>query len=148
MRLTLVGFPHTRWDDQTFSHCAFTAKAVRLVEMLESELGYEVTVLWGGSEPVSPCSNYVPLLSDEEQETFFGSDLVGNLLNLDWSQETPPWQAINHRIAAWLYSHHDYSDLILVMSGSNHDTVYTEFPSFKWVEPCVGYVGISQSTVA
>ena len=148
MRLTLVGFPHTRWDDKTFSHCAFTAKAVRLVEMLTQELSYEVTVLWGGDKPVSSCSSYVPLLSNEEQERFFGYDLVANMLSFDWDPKTPPWRTVNHRTAAWLYNHHDPRDLVLVMSGSNHDELYTEFPHLKWVEPCVGYVGISKATTA
>ena len=43
----LVGLPHTALDSQTFSTCAFTAKAARWPAMLRL-IGRDITVYWGG----------------------------------------------------------------------------------------------------
>jgi glycosyltransferase involved in cell wall biosynthesis len=148
MKLILLGFPHTRFNDIEFPHCAFTAKAVRLVEMLRTELGAHVTVLWGGDTPTNDCDDYVPLLSDIEQAKFFGPDLPATILNLNWNPETAHWRMVNHRAAAWLHAWAEPGQIVMTMSGSNHDGLYHELPHLTWVEPCVGYSGVSMKTKA
>lgn len=148
MNLTLIGFPHTVFDDTRFSHCAFTAKAVRLVEMLRSELGAHVRVLWGGNDAVNDCDDFVSLLSASEQQRLFGDDLPGRILALDWNPETVPWRMLNHRAAAWLHAWARPGEMVMIMSGSNHDGLMRELPHLIWLEPCVGYSGISTMTRA
>ena len=151
MKLILVGFPHTRFNDTEFAHCAFTAKAVRLVEMLRSECGAHVTVLWGGDPDGLNTANsdeFISLLSAEEQRRLHGDNLPATILHLDWSEATAHWRMINHRSAAWLHCWAKEGDIVMTMSGSNHDGLYHELPHLKWVEPCVGYAGISMKTKA
>lgn len=144
-----IGFVHTRYDEDAFSHCAYTAKVVRWVEMM-ADVGEEITVYWGGDEPVSTAglADFVSLMSAGEQEHFFGFDLATNLTALDWDPQTEPWVVLNHRAAAALYARIGPEDVVCVLSGSNHDRLFAEFPYLKFLEPWVGYTGISTKTYA
>ena len=115
--------------------------------MLRSELGVHVTVLWGG-DTAEGCDEFVSLLSSTEQARLFGPDLPATILNLDWNPETAHWRMLNHRAAAWLHAWADPGQIVMTMSGSNHDGLYHELPHLSWVEPCVGYTGISTKTAA
>lgn len=145
----VVGFVHTLYDEHTFAHCAYTTKVVRWVEMM-GDIGEEITVYWGGDEPVDTAgvADYVSLMSNDEQAHYFGDDLPAAILQLDWNPETAHWRALNHRTAAALYSRLNQGDVICVLSGSNHNGLIHEFSYAKFLEPWVGYGGISQQTYA
>ena len=149
MTVHVVGFPHTRFDDTAFSHCAYTAKVVRWVEMM-GNLGENITVYWGGDEPVNTAgvATYVPVLTDEDQRARFGDDLAATILYLDWNPDTSHWRQLNHRVAAELYTRWRDGDLIAVLSGSNHDGLMHEWEPATFIEPWVGYMGISSKTKA
>jgi glycosyltransferase involved in cell wall biosynthesis len=142
----VIGFVHTRFDDVTFSHCAFTSKVVRWVEMMAAA-GERIIVYWGGDSPPGGdygMVDYVSMMSDAEQNERFGAELPNTILDLDWNPNASHWRMLNHRAAAALYTHWREGDVIAVLSGSNHDTLMTEFSHTWFVEPWVGYAGISK----
>lgn len=145
----VIGFPHTRFDDTAFSHCAFTSKVVRWVEMM-GDAGEDITLYWGGDEPPTRTgvTDYVALLTDSEQEHFFGPDLPSSILALNWDPSTPHWGVLNHRATAALLVRWSPGDVIAILSGSNHNTLMSEIPQARFVEPWVGYAGISMSSTA
>lgn len=145
----VIGFPHTRFSEVEFSHCAYSTKVVRWVEMM-GELGEEITVYWGGNEPINTAgvSNFVSTMSDAEQHRHFGPDLPASILHLDWNPDTPHWRQLNHRVAAELYTRWNEGDLVAVLSGSNHDGLIHEWQRATFIEPWVGYSGISSLTKA
>jgi glycosyltransferase involved in cell wall biosynthesis len=144
----VVGFVHTRFDDEAFSHCAYTAKVVRWVEMMAAA-GEDIAVYWGGDEWMAVGQHdQIPLMTNDEQRHHFGDDLPAKILNLDWNPETPHWRVLNHRVAAELYTRWSQGDLVAVLSGSNHDGLIHEWQAATFIEPWVGYMGVSKLTKA
>ena len=150
MTIHVIGFVHTRLDDVAFSHCAFTSKVCRWVEMM-SALGEDISVYWGGEENTAKDygqKSYVSLMSNAEQEERFGVALPNTILNLDWNPDAPHWRVLNHRVSAALYTNWHEGDVIAVLSGSNHDGLMDEWPHATFIEPWIGYAGISMKSKA
>ena len=141
--LHLIGFPHTRFDEDRYPTCAYTTKCVRLVEMLAS-VGRETTVYWGGDEAVSHCADHVSVLSNEEQERFYGTDPNAPVMSISWDRNEAPWKMLNYRSIAALMARYQPGDTIMFLSGVNNEPIIDAIPEAMYVEPCVGYTGISQ----
>lgn len=121
----LVGLPHTRLDDQEFSHCAFTSKAVRLVEILRN-CGESVTVHWGDGLG----------LSIEETVAF------------PWDANHPVWEAFHNRAISAISGTLQPDDIIAVVGGRTSQCVVDAFPNNICIEPTVGYEGLANGTFA
>lgn len=138
----LVGLPHTQFDAQEFSFCAFTAKAARLARMLRSR-DWNVVVYWGGDKGDVSC------LSREEQEQFFGTWEANELPKIEWVSSLPYWQLFHERAKQALNERLQPNDIIGFIGGSiSHELIAYYKDSYTVTEPGVGYEGISLDTFA
>lgn len=123
MTIHLVGLPHTAFDDSQFSHCAFTSKAVRLVEMLRSQ-GERVEVYWGG-----------------------GLDLpIEETVAFPWDGNHPVWETFHEWAIDSIRSKLSSGDIIAIVGGCSSQAVVDAFPEHIVCEPMVGYEGIARGT--
>lgn len=136
----LVGLPHTQFNAETYSSCAFTAKAVRLAAMLRS-VGREVTVYWGGT------GSDVSLMSDDEMVHFFGEYSANNLPVVEWDARNDYWVSFNARAISEISKRIKPLDYVAVVGGAISQEVVNFFkPNYTCVEPGVGYEGICFDT--
>lgn len=145
MRTHVIGLPHTQFDSEAFSTCAFTAKAVRTNRMLKSR-GYETVVYWGGDLAD------VSLMSVEEQHHYWGEWSLDNLPLIHFDPERDYWKVTHERMIAELQQRLEPGDIIaFVMGGSCATPIIQRFGDrHTCVEWGVGYEGIcpNNSTLA
>lgn len=133
----LVGLPHTQLDDVKFSHCAFTAKAARLVRMLQAT-GRDVAVYWGDN-----------VMGEEWQANNFGAYTADDLPPVIWDSNLPYWREFNQRIMNNIEALIKPGDIVAVVGGSISQCIVDKFcADFTCIEPGVGYEGICQNTFA
>ena len=151
MAVHLVGLPHTPFDENAASTCAYTAKSVRLAKMLAS-VGEEVIVYWGGSKTRAQKGpwEYVPALTNAQQKKYFGdfSQQVLPVANFDAGEEY--WQKMNDRVIKEISKRIQPGDFVALVAGHTQQTVANAFFAQAIViEPEVGYSGImTQGTFA
>lgn len=132
-----MGLPHTQFDDVLFSHCAFTAKAVRLSRMLQST-GRDVAVYWGDS-----------LMGFDWQARHFGVYTADDLPPILWDANLPYWREFNQRCADAIEAVIKPGDIIAVVGGPISQVVVDKFAAdYTCVEPGVGYAGLCPNTFA
>lgn len=133
----LVGLPHTKFDDQLFSHCAFTAKAVRTTRMLQAT-GREVAVYWGDT-----------LMGEAWQLRNFGSYTADDLPPLQWDSNLPYWREFNQRCMDSIAELIKPGDIIAIVGGAISQCVVDKFyRDYTCAETGVGYEGICSNTFA
>lgn len=137
--LHLLGLPHTQ---TTREHvvCAFTAKLVKLCEMLEPR-GWRI-ILYSGEQNEAPCAEHVPLFSNEEQESWYGSfdpNVLPTVAKFDPAEE--PWQTMNDRAVVEIARRAQPRDLLLLLAGTCQKPVADQFPSMLAAEWAAGYEG-------
>lgn len=133
----LVGLPHTQFDDELFSHCAFTAKAVRLARMLQSA-GRDVSVYWGDS-----------LMGFDWQARHFGVYTADDLPPILWDANLLYWREFNQRCIEAIEAVIKPGDIVAVVGGPISQVVVDRFVAdYTCVEPGVGYEGLCPNTFA
>jgi hypothetical protein len=137
--LHLLGLPHTQLTRDTVV-CAFTAKAMKLVEMMKP-LGYDVVSYWG-DQCEADVAEHVELFTSEEQREWFG-DVDANVLPTlpVWDGSETYWQTMTARAILALEERVGENDLILALAGWNQKAIMDAFP---WVVNCewaAGYPG-------
>lgn len=133
----MLGLPHTQFDDQRYSACAFTAKAVRLARMLRMR-GREVTVYWGGDMAD------VSLMSTERQHHHFGEWSAANLPSIEWDSSLPYWQEFHAAARAQIDARIRPGDVVAFVGGSIAHELMTHYrQTHVIVEPGIGYEGIN-----
>lgn len=141
----LVGLPHTSLDEEEFSTCAFTTKAARWTRVLEL-LGRDVTAYWSAGKTTVNCE-VVDILSRDEREKWFGTDVGKRLPDIFWDATEEYWRTFNQRAIAEVRKRLQPGDLVAVMAGSVQQSVVDVFAGEALaIEPAVGYGGIAQNT--
>lgn len=136
----IVGLPHTPFDAEEASLCAFTAKTVRTAKMLRSR-GIPCTVYWGGDKAD------VSLMSVDEQTHHFGEYDPSILPVLDWDWKLGYWKSFNGRAISEISKRIQPGDIVAVVGGAVSQEVVDHFhPDYTCIEPGVGYGGICQNT--
>lgn len=131
----LVGLPHTELDEVKFSHCAFTAKAARLVKMLQSA-GRDVSVYWGDS-----------LMGANWQLKNFDPYSAADLPALIWDANVSYWKEFNTRCIEAIKATIVPGDIVAIIGGSVQQVVVDQFSTdYTCIEPGVGYGGICRDT--
>ena len=116
MRFHVVALPHTQ-TNMNHSACAFTMKSFHFCQMMHS-LGHEV-FHYGveGSQVRDCCVEDVTILSQVEQEGFFGKYMPDALYEVDWSGNAPYWKLLHDRAAAEINKRKQPGDFVCVMTG-------------------------------
>lgn len=103
----------------------------------------DVIVYWGGE------TADVSLLSDVEQNNFYGEWDPAKLPQIKWDINATDWQLFNKRSIEYLESNLRDGDIIAFAGGGIHQPVIEHFANrFTCVEYGVGYEGIAQNTFA
>lgn len=148
MTIHVVGLPHTPFDVDAASACAFTAKTVRFTWMLEA-LGRDFIVYWGGdSSKHYDQPRYQSIMSTSEQLASFGAYDPAVLPVIDWDINLPYWKEFNQRTIERIRAIIQPGDWIAATGGAIHQPVVDAFPNHLRIEPGVGYGGICQNTFA
>jgi len=138
----LVGLPHTSLNDETYPACAFTAKAVRWIEILDS-LDRQVTAYWGGGEDNAACE-VVEILSDDERRHLFGDHVATSLPHIGWEGTEHYWTEFLDRTIKELHTRLQPGDVIALWGGWTQRRIVEEFRrDYTIIEPAVGYSGIN-----
>jgi glycosyltransferase involved in cell wall biosynthesis len=117
MRFHVVALPHTQ-TNMNHSACAFTMKILHFCQMMKS-LGHEV-FHYGveGSQVQDCCVENVTIMSQAEQEGFFGKYDPNVLYEVDWSGRAPYWTLMNERAAAEINRRKRSGDFVCVIMGT------------------------------
>ncbi len=134
--LHLVGIFHTK-HQASFSHCAFTGKALRFPKMMQL-YDYEV-VEYSNEGSESTADEKVVMLTREEYDSFYGerksTDFYGNdaVIGSDGHRlfEAKLIPALRQRLKP--------QDIICHPFGHAHQVLMSEFPSHQHVETGIGY---------
>jgi glycosyltransferase involved in cell wall biosynthesis len=137
----LIGLPHTQFDANTYSSCAFTAKAVRTVQMWRN-IGRDTTVYWAGDQAD------VTVISNDELVTFFGPYNPSRLPAVEWDPNLGYWQLFHERAINEIRARWQPGDWIAVVGGAISQPVIDAFPNTIRLEPGVGYEGLARDTFA
>lgn len=115
MRFHLIGLPHTQTDAKKHCACAFTCKIAHFATMMSS-LGHEV-IHYGAEGSVVDCAEHVTIISQAEQERFFGPFDPSALYNVDWTGQAPYWKLTNDRAAAEINKRKQHGDFVGIIAG-------------------------------
>ena len=138
MRFHVVALPHTQ-TSKLHAACAFTTKVLRFCEMMHS-LGHEVFHYGAeGSEVV--CTEDITIISQEEQELFFGPFDPNKLYDADWTGQAPYWKLTNDRAIAGIIARKQPGDFVCVIMGSLNAPIAEALPDLLTVEYGIGYNG-------
>jgi glycosyltransferase involved in cell wall biosynthesis len=142
----MVTMPHVQVN-LDWNACAYTNKDVKFARMAHAR-GHHITMYANeGSE--ADVDEMVPILTEAERASWFGSHDKQKLYHLQWDQNEPYWKLFNQRAVVELKKRVKRGDFILSLSGNCHQPIANEFPGCysgvatgpMWVEYGTGYFG-------
>lgn len=142
-RLHVPAIPHTL-STLSFSHCAFTQKVVRLIEMMGQQ-GCEVIHYGIGTERDNsvPMAQHVSLMSVEEQIALLGHDHSETTIGKrfygdDANTGSALYQRFNEKLAKELGKHVRKHDIVCLPFGHAHQAGVTGHEGTN-IETGIGY---------
>ena len=136
MRLHLIGIFHTQ-AKTSFSHCAFTGKALRFPRMMQAE-GYEV-IEYSNEGSEAGATEHVSILTVEEFDTFYGSRKKTDFYGDNATIGSEPHQLFEERVIVELRQRLGKEDIICHPFGHAHQILMDKFPNHHHVETGIGY---------
>jgi len=134
--LHLIGIFHTK-HQESFSHCAFTGKALRFPEMMQM-YGYKV-IEYSNEGSESTADEKVVMLSHKQYESSYGdrkdTDFYGDAAVIG----TPGHQAFESKLITALEERLQPQDVICHPFGHAHSILTSKFPNHQHVETGIGY---------
>lgn len=136
MRLHLVGIFHTQ-HKASFSHCAFTGKALRFPGMMQ-KYGYHITEYSNeGSE--STADEKVVILSNNEFQELYGSRKSQDFFGDHATIGSDGHKMFETRLVNEMKSRVRPGDIICHPFGHAHQLLMSVFPNNRHVETGIGY---------
>lgn len=134
--LHLIGIFHTK-HQQSFSHCAFTGKALRFPKMMQM---YDYKVIEYSNEgSESTADEKVIMLTHDEYETFYGSRKETDFYGKDAVIGSEGHQKFEEKLILELRERLKPQDIICHPFGHAHSILMSQFPEFRHVETGIGY---------
>ena len=134
-RLHLVGIFHTQ-HTQSYSHCAFTGKALRFPRMMQAQ-GYTV-IEYSNEGSESTADEHITMLNAAEFAALFQrSDIAFH--GDDATIGSDAHQLFERRLIPALRERLEPQDIICHPFGHAHQQLMAEFPSHQHVETGIGY---------
>lgn len=140
MRLHLVGLPYSKTTTD-FVTCAFTNKIVSFARMMMTA-GHDV-YLYAADENDAPCTELIPILTDEERVGWFGEWDLAQLpgaFSFDGSYEG--WRVFNDRVSDQITGRSEPGDIICLSMGTAQRAIADSHLDLISVEYGVGYEGV------
>lgn len=135
MRIHVIGYPHTNTDG-TYDMCGFTNKTMRWCRMLKY-LGHTV-IHYGGVKSTAECDEYVPLVSEYEQEWVRE---LKHYIYPSWNPKHPVWMLFNERVAREIKRRGQKGDIVCMLGGTVFGKLLEELPDYRLLEYGIGYYG-------
>ena len=141
MRFHVVNLPHTQ-TTKKYSWCAYTEKVRKFCNMMMS-LGHEV-FLYAGEDNEAECTEFISVVSKEEQHEWFGHlNWELDLFPSDgWEIDKPWWRITNSRSIREISKRIEPMDFVCVIMGRCHAQIVDAFPEHVNVEWGIGYEGV------
>jgi hypothetical protein len=138
VRLHLIGIFHTI-ADQSFSHCAFTGKALRFPRMMQAQ-GFDV-IEYANEGSEAGASEHVPILSRAEHEDLFGRPAAGGFHGDNAVIGSPGHALFQARLEGAMKARVEPGDLICHPFGHAHAEAMGWFPPpiNQHIETGIGY---------
>lgn len=133
-RFHIPGLPHTQ-TTKAYSWDAFSEKMRKFADQMTS-LGHEV-YLYGGEHNEAACVENVTVISEQEQEDFFGTNRVPV-----FGSELPEWKLFNERCIDAISTRYAATDFLCLTGGLAHKPISDAFPEMTACEQGVGYEGV------
>lgn len=134
--LHLIGIFHTK-HQSSFSHCAFTGKALRFPKMMQI---YEYKVIEYSNEgSESTADEKVVMLSHSEYEENYISRKNTDFYGDDAVIGKPAHQAFEAKLILALRERLQPQDIICHPFGHAHSILMEEFPNHQHIETGIGY---------
>ena len=136
MRLHLIGIFHTQ-AKASFSHCAFTGKALRFPRMMQAK-GYEV-IEYSNEGSEAGATEHVPILTTEEFDNLYGSRKQTDFYGDNATIGSEGHQLFEERVIVELRKRLEEGDIICHPFGHAHQILTDKFPNHPHVETGIGY---------
>lgn len=136
LRLHLIGIFHTQ-HKASESHCAFTGKALRFPKMMRM-FGHDV-IEYSNEGSESDASEHVPILSQSEYDSFYGSRRKSEFVGKDATIGSEGHRLFEERLIGRLHERVRPGDIICHPFGHAHEALMREFPRNHHVETGIGY---------
>jgi glycosyltransferase involved in cell wall biosynthesis len=135
--LHLIGIFHTI-HSLSYSHCAFTGKALRFAKMMQP-YGYNV-VEYANEGSESVATEKVVMLTSQEYESMTGEKHRSATFHGDLAQIQSPWHTrFEECLIPALRARLKPRDIICHPFGHAHERIVREFPTHVHVETGIGY---------
>jgi glycosyltransferase involved in cell wall biosynthesis len=142
----MVTMPHVQVS-RAWNACAYTQKDVRFARMVRAH-GHKV-IMYANEGSNVAVDEMVPMLTEEERASWFGSHDRQKLYHLLWDSNQPYWQAFAAKAIPALKARVKKGDFILSLSGCCHQPIAEHFANCysgitneaMWVEYGCGYFG-------
>lgn len=140
MKLHLVSLPYSKTTSD-FVTCAFTNKVVSFARMMMDQ-GHEV-YLYAADENDAPCTELIPILTDEERIGWFGEwDLAALPGAFSFDGSYIGWQTFNARVDQQIKARAESGDIICLSMGTAQRAIADQNSGLISVEYGVGYEGV------
>lgn len=134
--LHLIGIFHTK-HQSSFSHCAFTGKALRFPKMMQM-YGYKV-IEYSNEGSESTADEKVIMLSHDEYEEFYNKRKDTDFYGDDAVIGKPAHKKFEERLIPALRERLQPQDIICHPFGHAHSVLMSEFSGHQHVETGIGY---------
>lgn len=144
LRLHIVGLPHTTVTKKLpFLACAYTQKILNLCAMMNS-LGHETYLYAGGNYTDAPCTEFISIFDEAEQNKYFGSkeDWLKGFFNIDWNPEDEYWVKFNERTADEIRKRSKKYDIVCLIGGVCQKKIADLLKDSICCECGIGYHGV------
>lgn len=136
MRLHLVGIFHTK-HQASFSHCAFTGKALRFPKMMQM-YGYEV-IEYSNEGSESSADEKVIMLTESEFEELYGKRKHSDFFGDDATIGSEGHKKFEERLINEMRLRIQPGDIVCHPFGHAHQILMNYFPGNRHVETGIGY---------
>lgn len=139
MRFHVVALPHTKTTKE-YCACAYTQKVRNFCKMMRS-LGHEV--FHYGAEGSEVEAEHVTVITDEEQQVFFGAcNWKKQGFSARFDPEEPYWRLMNQRAVQEIRKRAQQRDFLCLIGGDCQKPIADTLPHLMAVEFGVGYHGV------
>jgi len=135
-RLHLIGIFHTQ-HKSTYSHCAFTGKALRFPKMLKQQ-GYTV-IEYSNAGSESNADQHVVMLDENEFEDLYKKRNSTDFYGDDAYVGSKGHQLFEKKLIPAIKENLEPQDIICHPFGHAHQILQSECPAHQHVETGIGY---------
>lgn len=139
--LHVLSLPHTQTTSE-YATCAYTQRAIKFCRMMTG--GERKVILYSGEHNEAPCDEHVVVVTDEQQERWFGKHDLDSLDRggMDWNPYSPWWSETNARTIGEIQKRSANEDILCLLMGQSQQIIADALPSLIVAEYAVGYKGV------